>query len=454
MHLNPVADAVNVSLNIPQFEFYSMDKQFRAFVGGYRSGKTYLGCVRLCILALSYPGIKLGYFAPTYPQIRDIFYSTIADVAELFGMSVSIKVSTNEVTLSYFGDVHAVVKCRSMEHPSRIVGFDINHALIDEIDTMKKEKADQAWKKIIARLSSSGFDEQRLYDEELNADLVIEALENNTVDFTTTPEGFGWVYDLFVKQLRGDEDLQRYYGIVHASTKQNAKNLAKGYIDTLYATYPPNLVDAYIDGKFTNLTSGTVYTCFDRKLNNTMRTARDNDHLHIGMDFNVGKMSAIVHVEDFNGNIKITSAVDEFLGLLDTPAMIEAIQNRYPKHRITIYPDASGKNRKSVNASETDISLLRAAFNVNNYTRNPFVKDRVASVQAMLCNANELRRYFINEVKCPETCDSLEQQVYNKQGEPDKTHDNDHPNDALGYYIHSEFGIDNSNTTTSTRMVV
>lgn len=440
---------VSVSLNIPQFEFYSMEKQFRAFVGGYRSGKTYLGCVRLCILALSYPGIKLGYFAPTYPQIRDIFYSTIADVAELFGMTVSIKVSTNEVTLIYYGDVHAVIKCRSMEHPSRIVGFDINHALIDEIDTMKKEKADQAWKKIIARLSSSGFDEARLYDEEVNADLVIEALETNTVDFTTTPEGYGWVYDLFVRQLKGDEDLQRYYGIVHASTKQNASNLAKGYIDSLYATYPPNLVEAYINGKFTNLTSGSVYTCYDRKLSSSTREITPHDHLHIGMDFNVGKMSAIVHVKDK----RTTTAVDEFMGLLDTPAMISAIQNRYPKHRVTIYPDSSGKNRKSANASETDVSQLRSAFNVIVSGRNPFVKDRIASVQAMLCNANGERRYFINEAKCPETAESLEQQVYNKQGEPDKSHDNDHPNDALGYFIHSQYPIIR-NTTHTQQLIV
>ncbi len=441
----PLDSEVGVSLNVPQFEFYSMDKQFRAFVGGYRSGKTYLGCVRLCILALSYPGIKLGYFAPTYPQISDIFYATIEDVAGMFGMTADVKVSIKEVTLSYYGDVHAVVKCRSMEHPSRIVGFDINHALIDEIDTLKKEKADAAWKKIIARLSSSGFDEQRLYDEEVNADLVIEALEENTVDFTTTPEGFGWVYDLFVKQLKGDEDLQRYYGIVHASTKQNAKNLAKGYIESLYATYPPNLVDAYINGKFTNLVSGTIYTCYDRKLNNTNRTIKKDDHLHIGMDFNVGKMSAIVHVKDEG----TTSAVGELMGLLDTPAMIDAIQERYPDHRVTIYPDASGQNRKSANASETDISQLKAAFKVKNKSKNPFVKDRIASVQAMLCNANGDRRYFINENECPETCDSLEQQVYNKAGEPDKSHDNDHPNDALGYYIHNNYPIIRKGLTSS-----
>ena len=427
----------DINLNIPQYSFYSLDRQFRAFVGGYRSGKTFLGCVRLCSLALSYPNIKLGYFAPTYPLISDIFYPTIEEVAESFGMTVEVIISRKEVILSYHGDVHAIVKCRSMEYPSRIVGFDINHALIDEIDTMKTNKADQAWKKIIARLSSSGFDEQRLYDEDLNADLIIDALEDNTVDFTTTPEGFGWVYDLFVKQVSGNKELESYYGIIHASTKQNAKNLAKGYIDTLYATYPSNLVAAYIDGKFVNLTSGTVYTCYDRKLNNTDRVIQKDDHLHIGMDFNVGKMSAIVHVKDNN----TTSAVDELMGLLDTPAMIMAIQQKFPDHRITIYPDASGQNRKSANASETDISLLKQAFRVKNKSKNPFVKNRIASVQGMLCNANGERKYFINEIKCPETCDSLEQQVYNKLGEPDKSHDNDHPNDALGYYIHSEYPI-------------
>jgi len=444
MRHNKLAISIGVELNIPQYEFYLMDKQFRAFVGGYRSGKTFLGCVRLCILALSYPGIKLGYFAPTYPQIRDIFYSTIEDVAEMFGMSVSIKRSEHEVTLSYYGDVHALVKCRSMEFPSRIVGFDINHALIDEIDTMKKEKADLAWKKIIARLSSKGFDEQRLYDEELNCELVIEALEGNTVDFTTTPEGFGWVYDLFVKQLRSDTELQKYYGIVHASTKQNAKNLAKGYIESLYATYPANLVEAYINGKFVNLTSGTVYTAYDRRKNNTSRVVRGTEHLHIGMDFNVGKMSAVVHVKDIDQEFETTSAVDEFMGLLDTPAMIKAILVKYPEHKknqITIYPDASAQNRKSSNASETDVSQLKEHFRVNNKSKNPFVKDRIASVQAILCNANGDIRYFVNEDACPITCESLEQQVYNKQGEPDKTGDNDHPNDALGYYINNQYPI-------------
>ena len=427
-----------LDLNYPQDEFYHLDKPFRAFVGGYRSGKTFLGCVRLCVLALEYPSIRLGYFAPTYPQIQDIFYGTIADVAETLGMTVSIATSKKEVSLYYHGDLHSVIKCRSMEHPQRIVGFDINHALIDEIDCMKKEKADQAWKKIVARLSSRGFDEQRLYDEEMSADLIIEALEENTVDFTTTPEGFNWVYDLFVKQLADNEDLKPYYGIVHASTRQNAANLPADYIDKLYATYPSNLVDAYIDGKFVNLKGGTVYRLFNRHKNSTDIVEDGSETLHIGMDFNVGKMSAVVHVER-NG---LPIAVDELFGMLDTREMIFEIDRRYPNRRIRVYPDSSGKARKSQNASETDMSLLAdAGYSLRYESTNPAVRDRINAANAMFCNGDDERRYLINTNKCPRYTDDLEQQIYNKQGDPDKAHDHDHMTDAGTYYIAYSYPI-------------
>lgn len=421
-----------LNLNIPQHDFYSIDKPFRAFVGGYRSGKTFVGCVRLCVLALEYPGIRLGYFAPTYPQIRDIFYNTITDVAEAMGMTVTIAQSKNEVSIYYCGDLHAVIKCRSMEHPQRIVGFDINHALIDEIDCMKKDKADQAWKKIVARLSSGGFDERRLYDEEMGADLVIEALESNTVDFTTTPEGFNWVYDLFVRQLADDEELKEYYGIVHASTLKNAKNLPEDYIDKLYATYPANLVDAYVNGLFVNLKGGTVYRQFDRRKNHSDITEDGSETLHIGMDFNVGKMSAVVHVE--RGGLPI--AVDEIFGMLDTPEMIFEIERRYPNRRIKIYPDSSGKNRKSQNAGDTDISMLSdAGFALYYANTNPAVRDRINAANAMFCNGYNERRYLVNTNKCPRYTDDLEQQIYDKSGNPDKVHDHDHMTDAGTYYI-------------------
>jgi hypothetical protein len=60
--------------------------------------------------------------------------------------------------------------------------------------------------------------------------------------------------------------------------------------------------------------------------------------------------------------------------------MIKKINEQVSGHPVLVYPDASGGNRKSSNASESDLSLLRTAkYNVCVNTRNPAVKDRVLS---------------------------------------------------------------------------
>ena len=56
-------------------------------------------------------------------------------------------------------------------------------------------------------------------------------------------------------------------------------------------------------------------------------------------------------------------------------------------------------------------------------------------MNAMICNAKGVRRYRVNTNKCPTYTDNIEQQVYAKNGEPDKAHGTDHMNDAGGYYI-------------------
>ncbi len=410
-----------LKLNKPQFEFISHPKKFSAFVGGYRSGKTFVGCVRLCINALEHPGIPQGYFAPTYPQIADIFYDTIPGVAEAFGLFADIVPSNKRVHLrDSKGRCLSTIVCKSMEHPGRIVGFNIAHALVDEIDCMPIKKADSAWKKIIARMST-----------------VWPARGENTIDVTTTPEGFNWVYRKFVKELAANPSQRPLYGIVHASTRQNAKNLPKDYIPSLRESYPANLVDAYIDGQFVNLVSGSVYPNFCRRLNHTDETIRPGEELHVGMDFNINRMAACVFVIR-DGEPR---QLDELTSLFDTPAMIAALLERFPGHKITVYPDASGKNRKSVNGSESDHSLLKqAGFTVRVNPANPMVRDRVLAVNAMFLNGEGVRRLKVNTDKCPVTTQVLEQQAYNEHGEPNKDGTED-PADAFGYFVVHRFPI-------------
>lgn len=73
---------LNPILNEPQAAFLSLPQKFRAYVAGFGAGKTWAGCASLGRHFCEWPGINAGYFAPTYPQIRDIFYPTVAECFE------------------------------------------------------------------------------------------------------------------------------------------------------------------------------------------------------------------------------------------------------------------------------------------------------------------------------------------------------------------------------------
>jgi hypothetical protein len=401
-------------LNQPQAQFLALDRKFKAFVAGFGSGKTWVGTAGICQHMWEHPRVNAGYFAPTYGQIRDIFYPTIEETAFDWGLKCQIREANREVHLFSGRDYRATVLCRSMDKPGEIVGFKIGHALIDELDLMRKDKAQTAWRKIIARMRYN-----------------LPNLRNG-IDVTTTPEGFKFVYEQFVKALREKPSRAKMYGLVQASTYQNAKNLPFDYIPSLLESYPPQLIEAYLRGQFVNLLSGAVYPGFHRALNHTFASIQPGEPLHIGMDFNVLHMAAVVFVVRDNQPY----ALDELTEVRDTPTMARLLTERYPGHAITIYPDASGQNTSSKNASESDLSILRIAkFTVRVNSTNPAVKDRVNAVNAQIYNGLFERRMLVNTLRCPRYTEALEQQPYDLNGEPDKTTGHDHVNDAGGYFI-------------------
>lgn len=420
------------TLTVPQGRFLQTPQRFRAFVAGYGAGKTYIGVTSLLKHLSEYPGATVGFFGTTYGSIRDVFYPTCDLVAESWGLSIRIMESNKEVLVYRNRNLLGKIICRSMENPSSIVGYQIAHAMVDEIDTLPTIKATMAWQKIIARLRLKG-----------------KGIKNG-IDVTTTPEGFKYVYNTFVKAIQLKPSLVTHYAVIQAPTRSNAKNLPEDYIPSLLATYPEQLIAAYLNGEFTNLKAGTVYCAYDRKKNLSTETINDQDTvLHIGQDFNVGNMASIVHVLR-NGQ---PHAVDELVRGFDTPDVIRRLKERYWRYdqeqgryiatrQLIIYPDSSGDSRKSVNASETDIQLLKTAgFRVDAPNSNPPVKDRVNSMNALFCNALGERRYFVNSDKCPTYADALEQQAWSENGEPDKDSGHDHVLDAAGYYINRKFPI-------------
>lgn len=399
------------SLSAPQGIFLNgLNTKYRAYIGGFGSGKTFVGCLDLLKFAGEHPGTRQGYFAPTYGDIRDIFYPTIEEAGAMLGFRVDIKVGNKEVHLYRGRAYYGTIICRSMDNPGSIVGFKIARALVDEIDTLPKDKATLAWNKIIARLR-----------------LVIDGVVNG-IGVTTTPEGFLFVYEKFAN------DPTESYSMVQASSYENEEFLPPDYIDSLLETYPAELVDAYVRGQFVNLKAGTVYNSYDRIKHRSIESIKEKELLRVGMDFNVTNMSAVVYV--VRG--KEWHAVDELKGIYDTPSMIQTIKERYPEHSIRIYPDASGVSRKTVDASTSDIALLEGAgFAVYANKQNPRVKDRVLAANM----AFQHGLLYINDDKCPEYAKCMEQLAYDQNGEPDKKSNLDHLPDAGTYPIAFEMPV-------------
>lgn len=403
---------VDLALTAPQEDFIFSDKQFPAFVGGFGAGKSDALITRLMMKKLAYPQFNVGYFAPTYDLISLIAWPKFEERLDAMKVKYRLNKSDKELRVATGGSVIF----RTLDNPDRIVGFEISDGGIDEFDTLDEKKAGNAWRKCLARCR------KKKPDGELN-----------TLAIATTPEGFRYVYQTWGKNPKPGYELYR------APTSSNPF-LPDGYVDQLRAIYPPQLLDAYLEGLFVNLTSGAVYPDFSRTLNHAPVTADANEPLHVGMDFNVLNMSAVIFV--LRGDTPY--AVGELTGVRDTPAMAQILKERYREqgHSVTVYPDASGQNTSSKNASESDLSILRQnGFGVRVNNRNPAVKDRVNSVNAMILNAKGERRLMVNTDACPTLTESLEQQVYDKNGQPDKTSGHDHTNDAAGYFLVKQFPI-------------
>ena len=285
---------LEIPLTDPQFDFVTATDQFPAFVPGFASGKTHAAISRAIALKLQYPGQNVAYYLPTYHLVRNIGFPRFAELFDTMKVGAKINKTNAVIEVQNAGSI----LFRTMDTPERIIAYEVADSLVDELDTMATEKARDAWNKIISR------NRQKKPDGSLN-----------TVGVATTPEGFRFVYDRWVR-MGGPG-----YRIIKASTQSNSRNLPDGYNDSLKASYPSNLLGAYLDGEFVNLTAGSVYPEFDRAKNASTETILPKEALHVGMDFNVGRMSAVMHVLRNDDPHDVT----ELTGVLDTPAMVSLL---------------------------------------------------------------------------------------------------------------------------------
>lgn len=413
-----------VSLTPKQANIYCWGWQktarFRDAVCGRRFGKTFLGKAemrRAARLAMAWNVSvedEIWYAAPTFKQAKRVFWRRLKQAIPKAWRAGRPNETECSITLTT-GHVLRIV---GLDNYDNLRGSGLFFILVDEWADCPWE----AWEEVIRpMLSTCKF----TVDGEL--------YEGGHVLRIGTPKGFNHCYDTYLEGQEGRQpDCKSWL-----YTSEQGGNVPAAEIEAARRSMDPRTFRQEYQASFENY-QGVIYYCFDRRLNHTDETIKPAEPLHVGMDFNVGKMAAVVYVIRDN----LPRALDELTEVFDTPAMVEKLKQKFPGHSITVYPDASGKNRKTSNASESDVTLLRAAgFAVVVDESNPAVKDRINSMNAMLCNTYDQRRLLVNTNKCQKFTTCLERQVYDDKGEPDKKGGFDHANDAGGYFIVKRYPI-------------
>lgn len=216
-------------------------EEFVAFSAGYGTGKSRVGSRVVGFYAASFPGIRCGVYTISYDLLKLNLIPVHEELFADWGIKYKLNKTDNVMTLENGTEIIF----RSLDNPARIVGYETHLAWLDEIDVYSEDKATEAYQKTYARNRGRYMmeDGSRLPNKML---------------FTSTPEGFRWMWKTFKKN---PTDKHR---LIKGKTTEN-KTLGPSYVETMKAIYPSNLVDAYINGEFVNLTSGAVYYAFNRQ---------------------------------------------------------------------------------------------------------------------------------------------------------------------------------------------
>jgi len=239
-----------------QLEFHKSKAKFRAYVGGYGSGKTYCGSWEAFMLSMQYPGTVGVVCRNSYPELRDstraTFFKVLAEITEIITgkpgdpfepttcpLVKSFSRSGNELVFQMMeGQTPSTILFRSLDTPEKFKSLEIGWGWIDEAS----DSNEQAFLLLSGRLRHTS------------------QAGGHTIFLTTNPcNTRHWLYRRFVEEKNEGTSL------FMAPTSENPY-LPEGYEDELRRTLPVEMVRRYVEGEFGSVPEGqSVYPGFCKK---------------------------------------------------------------------------------------------------------------------------------------------------------------------------------------------
>ena len=390
-------------LTEPQKEVINNKSRFRVLITGRRFGKTFLAINELAKFA-SQSQKKIWYVAPTYRQAKQICWNDLKE--RLIDHKWVKNINNSDLTITLKNN--STITLRGADNEQSLRGVGLDFLVMDEFADIHKE----AWYEVLRPTLSD---------------------KRGHALFCGSPRGFGnWSYELF-KQNETNKDWQSF-----KYTTLEGGQVADDEVEQAKQDLDERTFQQEYEATFVNY-SGMIYYNFNRQKNIIEKYSKDSAVLHIGLDFNVDPMSAVVCII-VQETIMVVDEIQIYSS--NTQEMCEEIKLRYNNKKIVVYPDPSARQRKTSAGGFTDLSILKnAGFDVKCKNTAPLIRDRINAVNAKLKNVNGKNSLFIVK-SCKNVIKSIERQIY-KEGThvPDKDSGYDHMNDALGYLIEFNFPL-------------
>ena len=391
-----------MQLTLPQSEIFLSSSRFVSVVAGRRFGKTFLSTGKILEQAVKGPNRNVWYVAPTYGAAKEIAWDMLIHTIPPEYVS-----KTNESSLTLRLINGSVIALKGAEKPNNLRGRALDFVVMDEFADMRPE----AWYEVLR---------PSLSDRQGGA------------MFIGTPKGRNHFYDLWAKGVDGANDWESFQ-----YTTLDGGNVPAEEIEAARADLDERTFNQEYCAQFVTY-AGLIYYGFSRE-DSVLDIGDDNGTLHVGMDFNLDPMSAVICIRKGEK----LYAVDEIVMFgSNTDEMVAELKDRYGNRNVIIYPDPASRQRKTSAGGRTDLSILQnAGFSVKAKNSHALVRDRINAVNSRLLSGDGERHLFVSS-KCKQTIKSLERQTY-KEGTsvPNKDDGFDHMNDALGYLVEYLFPV-------------
>ena len=339
-------------------------------IGGFGAGKS-MTDVMLCMFLYSCyvnspTPITIGILGVTIKLLKQTVLADLERAFDAAGIPYRDNSQAGTLTVGQITFVYL-----AMQNPDDIYAFNFHAAICDEIDEVPADRV----KKIVTAIQERC---RAMIPASLNGHM---PAREPFIFFSTTAQGLGGTYMLTEEFKKNDVP----YAVIRARTADNPY-LAPGQLKLLRKLYTPEEAEAFLEGKFVNLSTGRVYPEFNPSKHLYMRfpvregevivhedgtKTYTGETIYVGQDFNAGYNAAVMLIERAGAIHAVNTAHWNYVG-----DAASKLREMYPTNRIVMIPDANGKEIMSGFVEEFDTYGVEIWWN----NVNPSVTERITGV--------------------------------------------------------------------------